>query len=170
MSASAEPARPAAFLDRDGVLNHRIMDGYVTSPAELEILPHVAEAAQRLRAAGYALVVVTNQRGVARGLMSLQDVEEVHAHLSEHFDAAGAPLAGIYVCPHDRDEGCGCRKPAPGMLLQAARELNLDLEASLLIGDSESDIAAAEAAGVPRRFLIESDADLRQALEAFGIA
>lgn len=162
-------AIPAAFLDRDGVLNHRIMDGYVTCLAELEILPHVAEAAQRLQAAGYALVVVTNQRGIARGLMSRDDVDRVNAALAEHLALVGAPLAGVYVCPHDRDEGCGCRKPAPGMLLAAARELNLDLGASLLIGDSETDIGAAEAAGVPRRYRIESDGDLREALEAFGI-
>jgi len=170
MSDSPPKPRPAAFLDRDGVLNHRIMDGYVTSPAELELLPHVAEAAQRLRDAGYALVVVTNQRGIARGLMSASDVQAVNDKLAAHFEAAGAPLAGVYVCPHDRDEGCPCRKPAPGMLLQAARDLDLDLRASLLIGDSESDLGAAEAAGVPRRFLIESDADLRQALEAFQIS
>ena len=169
MSESSSGSRPAAFLDRDGVLNHRIIDGYVTSPAELEMLPHVAEAARRLRAAGYALVVVTNQRGIARGLMSAKDVEAVNAELAAHFEQAGAPLAGIYVCPHERDVGCLCRKPAPGMLLQAARELDLDLSASLLIGDSESDLGAAEAAGVPRRFLIESDADLRQALEAFQV-
>jgi D-glycero-D-manno-heptose 1,7-bisphosphate phosphatase len=169
VSGVEESARPAAFLDRDGVLNHRIMDGYVRAPGELQILPHVAEAAQRLRAAGYVLVVVTNQRGIARGLMSMEDVEAVNAVLAAHFEAAGAPLGGVYVCPHERDAGCGCRKPAPGMLLQAARELNLDLGASLLIGDSESDLGAAEAAGVPRRFLIDSDADLRLALDAFQI-
>jgi len=162
--------RPAAFLDRDGVLNHRIPgDTYVTRPEELEVLPHVAEAAQRLARAGYALVVVTNQRGVARGFMSLADVERIHAKLAAAFAAAGAPLSGVYVCPHDRDEGCGCRKPAPGMLLQARDELGLDLERSLLIGDSESDLAAAEAAGVPVRVLMESDGDLREALDRAGV-
>lgn len=167
---SAEPSLPAAFLDRDGVLNHRIPgDTYVTRPDELEVLPHVSEAARRLAAAGYALVVITNQRGVARGFMSLTDVEAIHAKLKEHFQAAGAPLAGVYVCPHDRDEGCPCRKPRPGMLLQAAKDLGLDLSASLLIGDSESDLAAAKAAGVPRQALIESDSDLRLALDELQI-
>lgn len=162
--------RQAAFLDRDGVLNHRIPgDTYVTCPEELEVLPHVAEAARRLAAAGYALVVVTNQRGVARGFMSLEDVGRIHAKLRAAFEAAGAPLSGVYVCPHDRDEGCGCRKPAPGMLLAARAELDLDLGRSLLIGDSESDLAAAEAAGVPVRVLMESDGDLREALDRAGV-
>ena len=161
----------AAFLDRDGVLNHRIPgDTYVTTPDELEILPHVAEAAQRLRAAGYLLVVVTNQRGVARGLVSADDLEAIHEKLRGHFHAAGAPLAAIYVCPHERDEvGCACRKPKPGLLLRAAEELDLDLSASLLIGDSPSDLAAARAAGVPRQAQIESDSDLRLALDELGV-
>jgi D-glycero-D-manno-heptose 1,7-bisphosphate phosphatase len=152
---------PAAFLDRDGVLNRRLPEAYVTCCAELELLPHATEAARRLRAAGFLLVVVTNQRGIARGLMSEADLELVHAQLREHFRAAGAPLAGIYHCPHERDAGCVCRKPAPGLLLRAAQELRLDLARSLLIGDSSSDIGAARAAGVTRSVLIPSDSDLR---------
>ncbi|MBL4849964.1 MAG: HAD family hydrolase [Planctomycetes bacterium] len=160
----------AAFLDRDGVLNHRIPgDTYVKTPAELEILPHVAEAAQRLQAAGYLLVVVTNQRGVARGMLSLDDLEAIHDKLRDHFSAAGAPLSAVYVCTHERDAGCACRKPKPGMLLRAAEELGLDLSSSLLIGDSASDLAAAEAAGVPLRAQIESDSDLRLALKDLGV-
>ena len=88
----SDELRPAAFLDRDGVLNHRIPgDTYVTCPAELEILPYVSEAARRLASAGYALVVVTNQRGVARGFMDEVALEAVHDKLRAHFAAAGAP-------------------------------------------------------------------------------
>lgn len=156
--------RPAAFLDRDGVLNRRIVDGYVRSPDELEVLPHVAEAIQTLRARGYAIVVVTNQRGIARGLMDEADLARVHAALRARLQAQGATLDAIYHCPHDRDTGCGCRKPAPGMLLQAAREHDLDLGRSVLVGDSPSDVAAGEAAGLALALKIDSDADLRQAL------
>lgn len=166
---SPQPKQRAAFLDRDGVLNRRLPEAYVTCPAELEILPHVAEGARRLAAAGFLLVVVTNQRGIARGLMSEGDLAEVHEVLSEHFRASGAPLAGIYHCPHDRDAGCGCRKPRPGLLIRAGVELGLDLGRSILIGDSTSDVEAAEAAGVPRSVQIRSDSDLRWALDQLGI-
>ncbi|MGE0713257.1 MAG: D-glycero-alpha-D-manno-heptose-1,7-bisphosphate 7-phosphatase [Planctomycetota bacterium] len=170
-SPSGHPSgRPAAFLDRDGVLNHRIPgDTYVTRPEELEVLPHVPEAARRLRAAGYALVVVTNQRGVARGFMSEEDLAAVHEVLRAAFAAAGAPLDAIYYCPHDRHHGCACRKPRPGMLLRAIEELGLDPSRSLLIGDSDHDLRAAEAAGVPVRVLMESDGDLREALDRAGV-
>lgn len=163
--------RPAAFLDRDGVLNHRIPgDTYVTTPDELEILPHVPEALQRLARTDYVLVVVTNQRGVARGMIDPDDLVAIHGKLRSVFTHAGAELAGLYHCPHDRDEGCPCRKPEPGMILQAARELNLDLERSFLIGDSRTDLEAAERAGVATRILMDSDGDLREALDRAGVA
>lgn len=157
--------RPAAFLDRDGVLNHRIPgDTYVTRPEELRVLPHAAEGVRELARRGYLTVVVTNQRGVGRGLMSLADLEAVHARLRAELAAGGARLDGIYACPHDRDAGCECRKPRPGLLLRAARELGIDLARSLLVGDSERDLEAGRAAGVPLLFRIESDGDLRAAL------
>ncbi|MEZ6183661.1 MAG: HAD family hydrolase [Planctomycetota bacterium] len=158
-------SHPAAFLDRDGVLNHRIPgDTYVTRPEELEVLPHVPEAIRALRARGYRIVVFTNQRGVARGFMDLEDVARIHAKLERVLAEAGAPLDAIYCCPHDNGDGCACRKPLPGMLLDAARDLDLDLGRSVLVGDTPRDLAAGEAAGVPHRFQIESDGDLRQVL------
>jgi D-glycero-D-manno-heptose 1,7-bisphosphate phosphatase len=164
------PPRPAAFLDRDGVLNHRIPgDTYVTRPEELELLPQVPAAARRLRDAGFALVVVTNQRGIARGFMSEEDVTRVHDKLRAAFVEAGAPLAAVYHCPHDRHEGCECRKPKPGMLTRAIEELHLDVGSSLLIGDSQSDLDAAQAAGVPVRVLMASDGDLLDALDRAGV-
>lgn len=158
-------SRPAAFLDRDGVLNHRLPgDTYVTRPDELEVLPHAAEAVADLRRRGYLIVVVTNQRGVGRGLMSPDDLERVHARLRRELAAAGAPLDAIYACPHDRDDGCRCRKPRPGLIEQALAEHAIDLERSVLIGDSERDLEAGRAAGVPVLLRIESDGDLREAL------
>ena len=157
---------PAAFLDRDGVSNHRIPgDTYVTCPAELEILPHVPEAIRTLRARGYRIVVFTNQRGVARGFLSLEDLSEVHAKLEAELSQAGAPIDALYFCPHDNDDGCACRKPRPGMLLDAAREHDLDLARSVLVGDTPRDLEAGRAAGVGACFLIESDSDLRQVLD-----
>lgn len=157
--------RPAAFIDRDGVLNHRLPgDTYVTSPEELTILPHAVKALREIYARGYPLVVITNQRGIARGFMNEDDVAAIHRKLRDAFEAGGAPLLAIYHCPHDNDHGCKCRKPAPGMLLQAARDHDLDLTRSVLVGDSESDLEAGRRAGVPVLLKIESDADLRQVL------
>lgn len=144
------------------MLNHRIPgDTYVTRPDELAVLPHAPDGVRELQRRGYATVVITNQRGVGRGLMTLADLEAVHARLRAELGRAGATLDGIYFCPHDRDAGCSCRKPQPGLILTAARELGLDLARSVLIGDSQRDLDAGRAAGVPVLLLIESDSDLR---------
>lgn len=166
MTATPEGGRAAALLDRDGVLNVRLPgDTYVTCPEELELLPHAGELARALHERGYLLVVVTNQRGVARGFMDAAALEAVHAKLARELAAAGAPLAGIYACPHDRDAGCRCRKPLPGLIEQAAAELGLDLARSVLIGDSERDITAGVAAGVGANLLVPSNGDPRFVLE-----
>lgn len=156
---------PAAFVDRDGVLNHRIPgDTYVTHPDALRVLPHAAEGVRELARRGYAVVVVTNQRGVGRGMMSLADLEAVHRKLEEELAAGGARLTGIYACPHDDVARCECRKPRPGLILRAARELSLDLSRSLVVGDSPRDLEAGAAAGVPLLLSIASDGDLREVL------
>lgn len=151
--------RPAAFLDRDGVIN--IDHGYTWRREDFVFVPGVLEAAAALAAAGLALVVVTNQSGIGRGMYTLQDFERLTSWMRERFAAAKAPLAGVYFCPHhptdavgaDRRD-CDCRKPAPGLLLQAQRELGLDLGRSLLFGDKRSDLEAAQAVGVPERILL----------------
>src|SRR5579883_796060 len=135
----------AVFLDRDGVLNTE--GGYVTTPEGLNLLPGAAEAVARLRAAGWLVIVFTNQAGVGRGLMTLDALGRVHERLHEAFRAAGGALNAIYFCPHHPDEACECRKPLPGMLHQVAREHQVDLSASYAIGDSPRDIAAGRAAG-----------------------
>ena len=138
----------AIFLDRDGVLNRKAPEGsYITSWEQFELLPGVIEAVRQLRGAGFTVVVVTNQRGVAFGRMSRVELEDIHARLRALFTAQGAPLDAIYCCTHDVTDACPCRKPAPGMLLQAARERQIDLQRSWMIGDSDSDIEAGKRAG-----------------------
>lgn len=133
-------------MDRDGVINAAVVrDGVPRPPAdvsELVILPRVVEACTRLRAAGYVLVVVTNQPDVARGTTSITMVGNINAEVCRR-----VPLDEIYVCPHDDVDACGCRKPAPGMLTAAARDHSLDLAASYLVGDRWRDIGAGAAAG-----------------------
>jgi D-glycero-D-manno-heptose 1,7-bisphosphate phosphatase len=137
-------SRRAAFLDRDGVLNERPAEHeYVREPPALALLPGVAEAVQRLEEAGYTPVVVSNQRGVARGLVTWETLRAIEEMI---IGAIGRPLA-FYYCPHDLADGCDCRKPAPGLLLRAAAELDLDLTRSVMIGDAESDVEAGRAAG-----------------------
>ncbi|EGJ09775.1 D,D-heptose 1,7-bisphosphate phosphatase [Rubrivivax benzoatilyticus JA2 = ATCC BAA-35] len=131
--------------------------GYVGRWEDFEFVPGAVDAMRRLHQAGWQLVVVTNQSGIARGYYTEADYEALTARMKAELAAAGAPLAGVYHCPHHpkgsvaayaRD--CDCRKPAPGMILRAARELTIDLAASVLVGDKDSDLQAADAAGVGR--------------------
>jgi D-glycero-D-manno-heptose 1,7-bisphosphate phosphatase len=154
--------RRAAFLDRDGVVN--IDHGYVFRREDFEFVPGTLAACAQLHRQGMLLVVVTNQSGIGRGLYSEDDFRRLSAWMSAEFAAAGAPLAGLYHCPHHPQAtlaqfrlACDCRKPAPGLLLAAARELSLDLSRSVLFGDKASDIEAAAAAGVPQRVLLGTD-------------
>lgn len=155
-------ARPAAFLDRDGVIN--IDHGYVYRQEDFAFVPGAIEAAAELAGMGYALVVVTNQSGIARGYYTENDFRALTRWMSARFAQAGAPLAGVYHCPHHPEAGdgalrsdCDCRKPAPGMLLAAARDLVLDRSRSVLFGDKCDDLRAARAAGVPFRVLLGKD-------------
>jgi D-glycero-D-manno-heptose 1,7-bisphosphate phosphatase len=132
------------FLDRDGTLIHE--RHYLRKPEDLLLLPRAREALSALREHGFLLVVATNQSGIARGLMTENDVRLVHAALAEALGAAAA-LHAIYVCPHGPDDRCACRKPSPGLLLQAASELNIDLERSFMVGDKHSDLLAGERVG-----------------------
>lgn len=155
-------SRPAAFLDRDGVIN--VDHGYVVRREDFAWVLGVREAAAQLHRAGFALAVVTNQSGIGRGMYTEADFLNLSDWMRGEFAAAGAPLAGVYFCPHHPTDAigafrtsCDCRKPAPGMLLAAARELQLDLGRSILFGDKISDLQAAKAAGVPRRVLLATD-------------
>jgi histidinol-phosphate phosphatase family protein len=142
----------AVFLDRDGTLVEEA--GYINRIDRLELFPWSVDAVRLLNRAGYRVVVVTNQAGVARGYLDEAFVREAHAHLDGVMRAAGATIAGFYHCPHHVDatveayrRACDCRKPAPGMFLRAARELDLDLPRSYAVGDRWHDVQAAQAAG-----------------------
>lgn len=147
MKSSTSNLRPCVFFDRDGIVNASPGPGYVERWEDFRLLPDFVAALRLVRAAGFAAVIVTNQRGVARGIMSQAAVDRIHANLRVQLVAQhGLDLDAIKVCPHERGV-CDCRKPQPGMLLAAARELGLDLGRSWLIGDSESDVEAAHRAG-----------------------
>jgi histidinol-phosphate phosphatase family protein len=138
----------AIFFDRDGVVNRRRVDDYVKSWEEFEFLPEIFDLLPSVHAAGYLAVLVTNQRGIARRLMSEETLGEIHERMQSMLrERTGHAFDAIYHCPHDTGDGCDCRKPLPGMLLRAAHDLDLDLPASWMIGDSESDIEAGIAAG-----------------------
>jgi D-glycero-D-manno-heptose 1,7-bisphosphate phosphatase len=145
--------RPAAFLDRDGVLNRDT--GYVWRPEDFEWLPGAKAAIKLLNQAGYLVVVITNQSGVARGLYGEEDVQRLHRWMNQELGRTGAHIDAFYYCPHHPSEGrapyrrrCDCRKPAPGMLRQAMREHPIDRDASFMVGDKDIDLEAAAAAGV----------------------
>ncbi len=153
-TAAGPPAdrRAAVFLDRDGVLNEvTVRDGVPVPPAtveQLQVLPGVAEACRRLKAAGFVLVVVTNQPDIARGTQTPGEVDRIHDRLR-----AELPLDEIVVCAHDDRDDCRCRKPRPGMLLDAAERLGLDLTRSVCVGDRWRDVEAARSAGVAAVYL-----------------
>ena len=140
------PLRPAVFLDRDGVLNRTFVRDGVSHPPDsldqFELLPGVVAAARQLAAAGFALVVVTNQPDVARGTQTRGRVEEMNDYVRTTL-----PLLDVVTCYHDSGDGCACRKPKPGMLRDAARRWGLDLSRSFMVGDRWSDVAAGQAAG-----------------------
>jgi D-glycero-D-manno-heptose 1,7-bisphosphate phosphatase len=138
----------AAFLDRDGVINKKAPDdGYITRWEDFEFLTGVADAIALLNRSGFLVIVITNQRGIAKGLFSVADLTRIHINMSEELASTGAHLDAIYFCPHDYDPPCSCRKPAPGMLLTAAAEHQIDLKNSWMIGDSDSDREAGTRAG-----------------------
>ncbi len=148
------------FLDRDGTLNVKPPDGeYVERPGELELLPGAAEAVRMLNRAGLWTGVVTNQRGVALGRMSTGDMDAVHERLERLLRLEGAFVDAIYACPHGIDE-CECRKPRPGLLLQAQNEHpSLDFERAAIVGDSPSDVQAGRRLGLTTVLICASGCD-----------
>ncbi len=147
--------KKAVFLDRDGVLD---MDkGYIYRPDQVEWVQGAREAVALLHSLGYAIYVVTNQSGIARGYYTQKDMEALHAYMGKEIQKAGGQIDGFYFCPHHPTKGvipaltiaCNCRKPKPGMILQAMADHDLSREGSFLIGDNESDVQAALAAGIP---------------------
>lgn len=153
-------SRPAIFMDRDGTLSHEI--GYVNHASRFQLFPWAVDAVRLVNRAGWAAVLVTNQAGVARGYFPESVIHEVHARVQAALAAGDARLDGLYVCMHHPSAGeppyrqdCECRKPRPGMLLQAQRELDLDLARSWVVGDRHGDLQVAWNAGA-RGALVKS--------------
>ena len=166
----------AAFLDRDGVIN--VDHGYVCRWEDFEFLPGVPEALRSLGDAGYQLIVISNQSGIGRGFYSEADLEELNLRIAHHLQEQWAiEMTGFYHCPHHPTDAladyltrCECRKPAPGMILRAAEEHNIDLAGSLLVGDKLSDIEAGKAAGVGRLFYVSTATDMEPVADCVAVS
>mgnify|MGYP001770779799 FL=1 len=151
--------RRAVFIDRDGTLSEEV--GYINHPSRFRLFPFAAKAIRRLNEAGWLAVLVTNQAGVARGYFTEDLLLEVHRMLQDALEKQGAHLDAIYYCPHHPAAGkppykldCDCRKPKPGLIHRAARELEIDLQRSWMIGDRYSDVELARNAGVRAAFVL----------------
>ena len=167
-SRSLSRPQRAIFLDRDGVLNRHV--GYITTPSQLELIPGTVEAIKRINDSRFLALVVTNQPQIARGDCSMEDLEAIHRELETQLGDQGAKLDDIFVCPHHPEVGhlgenpaykirCSCRKPAPGLILEAAARYRLDLEACFLIGDHPRDISAGKQAGC-KTVLLQQEASI----------
>lgn len=163
----------AIFLDRDGTLNKYV--GFLTDISDLELMDDAAEAVRRINASGYLAIVITNQPVIARGEVSMEELTQIHNKMETLLGQEGAYIDALYFCPHHPDKGfagerpqfkteCSCRKPKPGMLLQAAQDYNIDLSKSWMIGDSDSDIKAGAAAGCGT-VMLDAQFSLLQAVE-----
>ena len=162
---------PAIFLDRDGVIIENRSE-YVRSWADVRFLPSALPTLARLKDSPYIIVIITNQAGIGRGLISLQTAEQINAQLIREIEAAGGRVDGLFMCPHKPDDGCDCRKPQPGLILQAARALDIRLEGSLIIGDNLSDLQAGMAARVGQVVLVRTGlgAEFASQLQAAGLS
>ena len=156
----------AIFLDRDGTINKYV--GFLRNIDDFELIEGVAEAIKLINQSGYLAIVVTNQPVIARGEVSWEELNEIHKKMATLLGKEGAYVDGIYICPHHPDKGfegerpeykidCDCRKPKPGLLLQAAKDFNIDLSESYMIGDSHRDVEAGENAGVKKSILIKEN-------------
>jgi D-glycero-D-manno-heptose 1,7-bisphosphate phosphatase len=163
--------QPAVFLDRDGVIIENRLD-YVRTWQEVKFLPGALEGLACLARSHYQVVLVSNQAGIGRGLIAPETAEAINQSILQTIRQAGGRIDAAYICPHKPEDGCTCRKPQPGMILQAASELELDLSASLLIGDNLSDLLAGKTGGVGRLALVRSGlgASFENQLERAGLA
>lgn len=143
------------FLDRDGVINHDSPD-YIKSWSEVRFIPGSLSAIRRLNEVGYTVIVITNQSAVQRGLISLDELERIHRRMQEAAAAEGGRIAAIFFCPHLPDEGCPCRKPRPGLIRAARAAYAIDIEQSVMVGDSARDIECARRAGCGLAVLVET--------------
>jgi D-glycero-D-manno-heptose 1,7-bisphosphate phosphatase len=154
----------ALFLDRDGIINQKAPEqDYIKSWREFKILPNVPEAIKLAKDHSWLIIAISNQRGIARGLMSKKTVDSIHRRLNEELEKIGTGIDRFYYCPHNYNE-CQCRKPAPGLVLEAIKDFSIDPSKSWLIGDSESDRLCGERAGVKTK-IIPVDGSLLEAIK-----
>lgn len=161
MSAHSMPKPKALFLDRDGVVN--VDHGYVSKPQDFEFIDGVFSACQRFQQAGYKIVIVTNQSGIGRGYYSEADFNQLTEWMVQAFKSHQVDISAVYFCPHHPTNAkpeylqeCDCRKPEPGMLLQAIAEFGIDPNSSIMVGDKSSDMLAAASAGIGNKYLVKS--------------
>jgi D-glycero-D-manno-heptose 1,7-bisphosphate phosphatase len=159
------------FLDRDGVIN-RDSDAYVKRLAEFEFLPGSLEAVRRLTEAGREIIVITNQSVIGRRMASLAELAEIHRYMLESVADGGGRIRDIFFCPHLPDEGCDCRKPAPGLIRRAAAAHDIDLATAVMVGDSAKDILCGRSAGCGATVLVRTGngAAALQELTAQGVS
>jgi len=146
---------PALFLDRDGVIIEN-RPGYVRSWADVDIFPQALKALAHVKDSPYKIVIVSNQSAVGRGFVEIRAINHINDRLLQEIRHAGGRVDGVFICPHAPQEDCACRKPKPGLLLQAASSLSLDLSRSIMVGDALSDLLAGEAAGVQNLVLVKT--------------
>ena len=159
------PMYPSIFLDRDGVLIENRSD-YVRDWSQVKIIPEAIRALSLAPIKKYKVVIATNQSAVGRGLILLNTAQEINQRLINLIREHGGQIDGAYMCPHKPEDGCSCRKPLPGLLLQAAKDLSLDLQRSWMIGDAWSDVQAGEAAGMRGTILLKTGRGTEQLLQA----
>jgi len=159
------------LLDRDGVLNVAIANGYVMDESMLELLPGAAEGVAALNRAGYGVIVISNQQCVGKGLLSLDGLRQLTETMCARIrDVSGGSIDAVYYCPHLRDAGCACRKPLPGMILAARERFGFDLANTYFVGDSYSDLKTAKAARCPAIFALSGlEAERHRAGEPFPV-
>jgi len=149
------------FLDRDGVIN-RDSPSYIKNLAEFIFIPGSLSAICKLSRYGYSVYVITNQSGIARNLIDLHELNNIHGYLIESVHKAGGHLGGIYYCPHHPDHRCNCRKPQPGLIYKAALDNCIDISSSIMIGDKYTDIECAKRAGCKCAYLVMTGIDKQQ--------
>lgn len=166
----------AVFLDRDGTINKYV--GFLTKPEQFELIPGVAEAIKKINKSGYLAIVVTNQPVIARGDCTWEELQEIHNKMETELGKGGAFVDAIYICPHHKDKGfagerpeykfdCECRKPKPGLLLQAAKDFNIDLSQSIMIGDSDTDIKTGEDILKDAFLVVDGEKSLQSIIDSF---
>jgi len=156
------------FLDRDGIVNEDI--GYIYKIDEFKFMDGIFEICQRFINNGYSIIIVTNQSGIARGYYSMKDFRFLNAWMIDEFSKHNIDILDVFICPHGPDSGCNCRKPKPGMLIEASRKFDIDMKSSWMIGDSERDIEAANLAGINNTILLDSESSPSYANSKFAIS